>query len=168
MFTRTTELAFRALLVLALDLEPSPASPRRISAHLRCSPTYLSKTLGLLVKAGILASQKGSAGGVSLARKSEDVTMLSVVEACEGPIRPNHCPLRCGRTATCSFHMAVDEIHRNTVKVLSRYTLADLSGRSRRLMASTSGCRLAVLATEPATNSKLQHRARSSTSPSTR
>ena len=51
MFTLTTELAFRALLVLVHGVELQPASPRKISAHLQCSPTYLSKTLGLLVKA---------------------------------------------------------------------------------------------------------------------
>lgn len=151
MFTQTTELAFRALLVLALEVEPQPASPRRISAHLKCSTTYLSKTLGLLVKAGILTSSRGAHGGVSLARKPEDITMLQVVEACEGPFRTSHCPLRVGGAiTTCSFHMAIHELHKNTVQVLGRYCLADLAGRSKRLLSASSGCRLAILADRPA------------------
>jgi Rrf2 family protein len=154
MFTLTTELAFRALLVLVHGVETQPASPRKISAHLECSPTYLSKTLGLLVKAGILTSSKGALGGVSLARGANEITMLDVVQACEGELKTRHCPMRTGRAVSCSFHQAVAEIHSHTIKVLSSYTLADLAGRSRKLWSSSSGCRLAFLSTNsPAASS---------------
>lgn len=145
MFTQTTELAFRALLALAHEVEAQPASPRRISSHLQCSPTYLSKTLGLLVKAGILTSSRGALGGVSIARPAAEITMLDVVQACEGELKTRHCPMRTGRSVPCSFHQAVAEIHAHTVQVLSGYTLADLAGRSRKLRPSSSGCRLAFL-----------------------
>lgn len=145
MFTQTTELAFRALLVLAHGVEEQPASPRKIATHLECSPTYLSKTLGLLVKAGILTSSKGALGGVSLAKPASEITMLDVVQACEGELRTRHCPMRSGRAVSCSFHQAVAEIHQHTIKVLSGYTLDDLAGRSRKLWSSSSGCRLAFL-----------------------
>jgi Rrf2 family protein len=47
---------------------------------------FLLKTLLRLVHAGLLQSVKGPRGGFRLARPLQDITLLDVVEAVEGPI----------------------------------------------------------------------------------
>lgn len=55
-----------------------------MAASLGVSPTYLSKILTKLVKAGLLTSVCGAAGGYRLARKKEDISFLDVIKAVEG------------------------------------------------------------------------------------
>jgi Rrf2 family protein len=47
---------------------------------------FLLKIMKQLVKANILSSKRGPHGGFCLARPSEDITMIEVIEAIEGPM----------------------------------------------------------------------------------
>lgn len=127
MITRTSELALRALVVLALEGGDEPVSPRRLAERLDCSPSYLAKVLGMLVKAGLLRSFRGAKGGVLPARPAESVTLRDVVEACQGLLVANYCrEIDLSDVPVCAFHRAMDDVHRATVEALARWTLADL------------------------------------------
>jgi Rrf2 family protein len=57
-------------------------------AHARRIPErFLLKVLKPLVSAGLLLSVKGPRGGYRLAVPANQITMLQIVEAVEGPIR---------------------------------------------------------------------------------
>ena len=101
-------------------------SPKKIAAELGESPSYLSKVSGLMVKAGILRAEKGVKGGVQLAKPPAQITLLEVVEACQGAVSGGHCRTDCDASLTCSFHQAALELEAATVGVLSRWTLAKL------------------------------------------
>jgi Rrf2 family protein len=47
--------------------------------------TYLAKNLQLLSGAKILTTSKGPGGGYRLARKAEEITLLDIVQAIDGP-----------------------------------------------------------------------------------
>ena len=47
-------------------------------------PSYLAKALQALSAAGIVGSSRGPAGGYSLARSADHLTMLDVVDAVDG------------------------------------------------------------------------------------
>jgi len=127
MLTQTSELAFRTLLFLSLEGDSQPIPPRQIAESLQCSPSYLSKTLRKLVRAGVLRSVRGAHGGVVLALKPGQITLLSVVEACQGLLIANYCRAIAGHEEpVCGFHRAVRELHNATVEILSRWTLQDL------------------------------------------
>jgi Rrf2 family protein len=68
MLTQTSEMAIKALIYVGLAAGNQPISPRTIAAAIGSSPTYLVKILRLLVRSGILRSQRGAHGGVWLAR----------------------------------------------------------------------------------------------------
>jgi Rrf2 family protein len=55
------------------------------------SPTYLSKILAKLVKAGLIESSPGVNGGYRLMRNQADVTFLEVIQAIEGTASWFHC-----------------------------------------------------------------------------
>lgn len=128
MITATTEMGVRALILLGLRRDTAPVPPRILAESLGCSPTYLGKTLGQLVKAGILQSARGARGGVRLLRDPRQVTVLSIVEACQGVIGGDYCeevPVdRLGDT--CRFHQLMWKLQSSVAKVLTSCTLADL------------------------------------------
>lgn len=125
MLGKTSLSAVRSLLLLAGQDIQKPWSPRRIADELGESPTYLAKVLRHLVRAGILESERGVKGGVSLTRRPREITLLAVVEACQGTIVGDHC-CATGQGAPCGFHKAALELHLAITGVLQRWTLADL------------------------------------------
>lgn len=130
MLTQTSETAVRALIYLALVQSEEPLTPRHIAEHLGTSPTYMAKITRQLVKANILRSQRGAAGGVSLARDPEKITLLAVMEASQGLLVGNYCEeISDHLEPVCAFHRAMKEAHHAVVSVLTRWTLADLMAR---------------------------------------
>lgn len=55
------------------------------------SPTYLSKILTKLVKAGLIESTPGVHGGYKLVKPKEEVSFLDVIQAIEGTASLFHC-----------------------------------------------------------------------------
>lgn len=55
------------------------------------SPTYLSKILTRLVKAGMIESTPGIHGGYRLTRSKEEISFLDVIHAIEGTASLFHC-----------------------------------------------------------------------------
>jgi Rrf2 family protein len=126
MLTKTTMSALRALVHLAQQEDRACQSPRRIGEVLGESPTYMAKALRHLVKAGILRAERGVLGGVRLARMPEDITMLAVVEACQGALVGDFCQSSRPASTFCGFHRAALEFHTAITGVLSRWTIAGL------------------------------------------
>ncbi|MGB9586371.1 MAG: RrF2 family transcriptional regulator, partial [Anaerolineales bacterium] len=54
-------------------------------------PSFLAKIVSQLSVAGLLNTSRGARGGVSLARSPEEITLLDVIEAIDGPILLNEC-----------------------------------------------------------------------------
>jgi Rrf2 family protein len=144
MINATTELAIKWLVYLAVLDSNAPLSPKRGAETLDCSPSYLAKTSNLLVKAGILRSIRGIRGGVVLARPPEEITLLEIVEATEGLVTANYCRETNRQSEVCSFHEAMKELHSETTRVLSQWTLRKLLAHPARcLEAGGRPCRMA-------------------------
>ena len=132
MITGTTELAIRALILLVQRDGGGPLPPTRMAESLQCSPTYLGKTLNLLVKADVLRSVRGARGGVFLAHPPDQISLLSIVEAVQGAILGDFCTevgpqkLR----STCRYHQVMAELHASTIAILSSCFLSQLAEHS--------------------------------------
>ncbi|MEQ8820784.1 MAG: Rrf2 family transcriptional regulator [Sumerlaeia bacterium] len=130
MLTRTSEIAIRSLIYLGLCQDQEPVSPRTVADAIGESPTYMAKVAGMLTRAHILRAHRGANGGVTLARRPEDITILNIVEACQGLLVGNYCEsISEHPEPVCSFHQAMVEVHSATVAVLKRWTLARLMER---------------------------------------
>lgn len=130
MITNTTLSALRALLHLGQN-SPAVIPPRRIAEELGESPTYMSKVTTQLVKAGVLRTERGAKGGVQLAKRPDEITVLDIVQACQGEIVGGYCRSVCDPALVCAFHSAAEQLERSITETLKRWTLRDLLERPR-------------------------------------
>lgn len=129
MLTKTSQSAVKALVFMVLEGSAEPVSPRQMADSIGESPSYMAKITQMLVKAGILRAYRGVSGGVTLLRDPKLVTLLDIVEACQGKILGNYCRDSDGMEEVCGYHQAMLELHQETTSVLSRWTLAELAAR---------------------------------------
>ncbi|MFA5837040.1 MAG: Rrf2 family transcriptional regulator [Bellilinea sp.] len=89
--TRQADYALRAMYYLS-KLEPSVrAATSLIADEQRIPPSFLAKIISQLSIAGLIHTSRGARGGVSLARPPENISILEVVEAIDGPLTLNEC-----------------------------------------------------------------------------
>jgi Rrf2 family protein len=100
--TRQADYAVRAVLYLAQLGSDTRAATSQIAQEQRIPPSFLAKIVSQLSVAGLLQTSRGARGGVSLARSPEQISLLEVVEAIDGPILLNECVGENGGTCTFS------------------------------------------------------------------
>ena len=69
---------------LAMDGEKEAVRVEDLADRQKLSPTYLSKILTKLVKAGLILSTPGVNGGYRLLKSPEQITFLEIIQAVEG------------------------------------------------------------------------------------
>ena len=125
----------RALLDVALNGEKGPVLLKEIAQRQDVSAQYLEHLISPLIKAGVLRSQRGSRGGISLSRIPEDIRLSQVVEILEGSVAPVECVDNsdvCPRSASCATRDVWVEMKAAAVGVLGSITLKDLVERHKR------------------------------------
>ena len=100
--TRQADYAVRAVLYLAQLGPDMRAATSQIAQEQRIPPSFLAKIVSQLSVAGLLQTSRGARGGVSLARTPDQISLLEVVEAIDGPILLNECVGENGGTCTFS------------------------------------------------------------------
>jgi Rrf2 family protein len=89
--TRQADYAMRAVMYLSKLGPEKRAATSQIASEQRIPPSFLAKIVSQLSVAGLLQTSRGARGGVSLARPPEEISLLEVVEAIDGPILINEC-----------------------------------------------------------------------------
>lgn len=90
---------------------------------------YLSKILHQLGRAGVVASERGRAGGFRLAAPPSKVKLASVVAPFEPQVQRTRCLLglpRCSDANPCGAHERWRVIKEATLEFLNETTLADV------------------------------------------
>jgi Rrf2 family protein len=124
-----------------------PSSLAEIATEEDLPRPYLEQLVMSLRDAGLVISTRGSHGGYELSRPPEEIPMIAVLRALEGPIAPMICASdeselahepSCDRTARCTVNFLWIRIRDAISTTLEGMSLADLVPE-----------RLAPLASEP-------------------
>jgi Rrf2 family protein len=141
--TRQADYAVRSMVHLAELQMDGRVSTASISEAENIPLPFLTKVISRLATAGLVTTSRGMGGGVSLARPPEEITLLQVVEAVDGPIVLNHCLLRagiCDREPDCAAHDVWAEIQNRLVYELASVTMKDLANRqAQKKLADSDG-----------------------------
>lgn len=104
--TAKSEYGLLAMIDLACRCGDGPVSAREISERQAIPGKFLEQLFVSLRKAGLVTAARGARGGFVLSRPPEDVTVLDVVEALEGPLVSTVCDSEraaaCGRGDACA------------------------------------------------------------------
>lgn len=129
--TRAADYAVRVMLHLAA-LSPGTRASRTALAAAAGAPTaFVSKVLQRLARAQLIVAHRGREGGFELALPSDQISLLDIVTALEGPLclnvclRPSPRPL-CDRQPWCSAHLIWAQVQAEMVKLLDGATLDKL------------------------------------------
>ena len=134
--TRSADYAVRAMVDSADETSTDEARARThmVAQRQDIPPALLAKLVPLLVRAGLLDSQRGARGGLTLARPSSEISMLEIVEAIEGPIAVNRCtatPVQCDKVDQCAVHPVWQQAQDYLVHLLKTTSLADLQANEK-------------------------------------
>lgn len=126
--TRETDYAVRTILYLAKERNRT-ASVTEVAQAMHIPKSFLAKILQRLVKNNILKSTRGVNGGFQLAQKASDISLLSILEAIQGPAGINLCAVdskQCKLSAGCSVHPVWVDIRKEVERRLKKQTIAEL------------------------------------------
>jgi len=125
--SQTVEYALRAVVQLA-SISPNTNTTAELAAVTRVPPAYLAKVLQALVRAGIVNSHRGAAGGVSLAHEPTELTILDIVNATDPIQRIRNCPLDLASHGTnlCPLHRRLDAALAQVEGAFRNTTLAEV------------------------------------------
>lgn len=134
--TRQADYAVRAVLYLATIEPHGRATTAQIAHEQHIPPTFLAKIISQLSAAGVVRAIRGANGGVALAHPADEITLLEIVEAIDGPITLNSClndPTSCPLNGDCP----VCNVWREAQDSLTAYLRATNFGMLARAQAST-------------------------------
>ncbi len=127
MFSQKVEYALRAVVHLAAE-SPSARTVEQIARATKVPQAYLAKVVQELVHSGVVRSQRGIGGGITLIKSPEELTILEVVNAVD-PIRRIHtCPLDLAAHGArlCPLHRRVDNALAAVEEAFRTTTLAEV------------------------------------------
>ncbi|MEW5719887.1 MAG: Rrf2 family transcriptional regulator, partial [Chloroflexota bacterium] len=103
MLSRRADYGVRAMMDLAAQLPTERTIVSDIAKRQDIPPSFLAKIVPLLARAGLLRTFLGATGGIALAASPEEISLLQIIQAIDGPFALNLCslnPADCKQYAT--------------------------------------------------------------------
>ncbi len=135
-FSTSIEYAIHGLVYLAVNGSENATLVGDIAGAIKVPDSYLRKVFQLLVRGGLVSSQRGARGGFVLARDPARITLKDVVEAIDGSLPLYSCmkaKRKCSGLDACPVSAAFEAARRSMADVLDATTLESLArGISKR------------------------------------
>jgi Rrf2 family cysteine metabolism transcriptional repressor len=137
LFSTKAEYGIRLMVELGRTADSAPVSLSSVADAELLPLAYLEHLVAKLRGAGLVSSTRGAHGGYQLARPPEDIEMLEVVQALEGPIAPMECfheeregKVLCSHETdggrACATKVLWTRVQGGVTKALAGTTLAEL------------------------------------------
>lgn len=127
------DYALRAMAQLATEPPESPIPAEHIAEAQDIPLRFLLGIFGELKRARLVRSSRGAAGGYSLSRRPEDITLAEILRVVEGPLVNLH-DSRVGELGHRGVARTLTEVwmavRTNVREVFEGVTLADVAGDS--------------------------------------
>ncbi len=134
--SRRVDYAVRIMIELGMQTPGAFLSARRVSARTAVPKAFLHKITADLVRANLLHTQTGPSGGLALQQDIDEINLLHIIEAIEGPVCLNIClirPQECNRDRFCPGHEVWGRLQLMVMEELQKTKLASLAQEAKRL-----------------------------------
>ena len=121
------EFAIRGMLVVAERDGQGPVNLATICQERSLSKQYLAKIFGQLARANLITPIRGKHGGYELARGLDQISILNIIEAVEGPVALNLCqqqPPKCDEL-DCGLRSVWGDLQQTIRQKLGSISLRD-------------------------------------------
>jgi len=128
----------RATLYLARKHGDGRKKSREIARAMVIPERFLPQIMTDLIRAELVTSMAGPDGGYELARLPEEISLLDVMEAVEGPARSERCVLRggpCHWDHACAVHAAWFKAQQALIDSMRETSFSELAATDARLEA---------------------------------
>jgi Rrf2 family protein len=118
---RETDYSFRVILALARAGENARLSTADIQQNMQIPPAFLHRIVASLAHNKIIKTFPGRDGGIQLSRAPEDITLLDIYEAVEGPIQLSVCLIHdkdCPLNTPCPVHSCLAQVQKAIIREL--------------------------------------------------
>ncbi len=119
-----------------------PVQVRQAADACGIPQAYLAKIIHALAQAGLVTTQRGVGGGVTLNRPAVEVSLRSICEALGDPCLELRCILseeRCSDERACPAHEFAKRMRAQCEEFLRSTTVADLAAFELKRRRSTPG-----------------------------
>lgn len=99
---------------------------------------YLAKLIHMLGRKGVIETQRGIGGGVTLPQKAENLSLYDVCEFFDDPVLKERCMLgnaECSDERACPCHKFWKAQRKKTLQFLRQTTIKDLAVFEQRELA---------------------------------
>jgi Rrf2 family iron-sulfur cluster assembly transcriptional regulator len=127
--TRGSDYGLRGMLYMARQPLGQVCLVSQVAAAENLPESYLAKIFQDLARNRLLMSHRGAKGGFSLVNDPQNISLLDIIEAVEGPVAIAPClDVRegCDRMELCEIYEALDLAQAHMLSVLKNTSLADL------------------------------------------
>lgn len=135
--SKFTDYGLRVLMQLAAN-DPERVSVGQIATSFKISDNHVAKVASALVKGGFVASGRGRAGGLTLAKPADQINIGAVVRHLSGDVPVVECfaadAKDCAAFAQCGLRGLLFQAQQAFFNVLDEYTV-DQVIKDRHLMA---------------------------------
>jgi Rrf2 family transcriptional regulator, cysteine metabolism repressor len=130
-FSKKTEYALMAVQYMASKNSLCAVNTKEIAVEYRIPLELLAKVLQKLGKKGIVISHNGPKGGYLLAKPACDISVLSVMQAIEGPMGITECyhneESHCVQLARCNIRTPMRNIQNTIYSLLESMSIEDMT-----------------------------------------
>jgi Rrf2 family protein len=136
--TQKNQYAIRAIYELACHKGDQPLKIADIASAQAIPIRFLEVILAKMKRSGMVASKRGYAGGYTLVRPADQITVVEVLQHMQDNARPVRCTScgtkgRCPLDPDCVFLPMWQKVENAIVGVLSNTTIADLMANDKSL-----------------------------------
>lgn len=134
MISKTAEYALRAVTCLA-GHAGEPLSGDVLAEKTKVPRRYLTRVLQDLAAQGLVGSRSGPGGGYVVAKPTDELTILDVINAVSPLKRITSCPLGLdSHKSLCPLHAELDRAYAATEAAFSSVTIRQLTESTSRII----------------------------------
>jgi Rrf2 family transcriptional regulator, iron-sulfur cluster assembly transcription factor len=140
-FSKKCELAIQAVLYLSSLNIGETKNAKAISKALIVPKEFVSKVLQSLTKSGIVKSHKGKNGGFLLGKPSNEIRLIEIILAIDGPELFEKCVLGfsdCSDDNPCPLHSKWEKLRNEIYGMFSTSNLEDFKDITKNKIKNIS------------------------------
>ncbi len=135
MLSRRADYGVRAMLDIASQSPKNRLVVSEIAERQRIPVHFLAKIMPRLARAGLVRTSLGVGGGVTLATPADQISLLQIIQAIDGPLRLNLCsldPQQCECSQDCAALEVWCRAQAQLNETLAQTRLGDLVAQQHR------------------------------------